>query len=167
MMKLETKRLTIIPLNLEQFNLMLKGMDKMENVLGLNNSYEILDDHTQKAMEWLYKEAEKHKENYLWYTNWQIILKKENVSIGSACFMGQADESGAVEIGYGINEKYRCNGYMTEAVGIISKWALREQGISRIIALTEKDNFASEKVLQKCGFVKYKEDDVNNEYFIV
>ncbi|AWI05794.1 GNAT family N-acetyltransferase [Clostridium drakei] len=166
-MKLETKRLIIIPLNLEQFNLMLKGMSKMENALGLNNSYEILDAHTQKAMEWLYKEAEKHKENYLWYTNWQIILKEENISIGSACFMRQANDSGIVEIGYGINEKYRCNGYMTESVEIICKWALGKQGVSRIIALTEKDNLASQKVLQKCGFVKYKEDDANKEYFMV
>lgn len=166
-MKLETKRLIIIPLNLEQFNFMLKGMDKLENALGLNNSYEILDDHTQKAMEGLYKEAKKHKESYLWYTNWQIILKENNMSIGSACFMGEPDDSGAVEIGYGINEKHRGNGYMIEAVKIICKWALKEQGISRIIALTEKDNFASQRVLQKCGFVKYKEDDANNEYFIV
>lgn len=59
---------------------MLKGMDKFENALGLNNSYEILDDHTQKAMEELYKKAERHKESYLWYTNWQIILKENNIT---------------------------------------------------------------------------------------
>lgn len=159
-MKLETKRLTIVPLNLDQFKLLLNGTDKMEKSLGLNNSNEHLDGHTQVAMEWLYEEAKKHKKKYLWYTNWQITLKQCNLSIGSACFMGCPDDSGTVEIGYGINEKYRCNGYMTEAVNAICKWALSLQNISRIIAETEKDNIASQKVLQKCGFTKY-----NKNYF--
>ncbi|WP_254306725.1 GNAT family N-acetyltransferase [Clostridium sp. 001] len=120
-MKLETERLTICPLNLEQFKLLLIGVDSMEKALELNSSGEQLDEHTQEAMEGLYKQAEKNAKEYFWYTNWQIILKEYNLSVGSACFMGYPDESGTVEIGYGINEKYRCRGYMTEAVKSICK----------------------------------------------
>ncbi len=155
-MKLNTERLTIIPLNLEQFKLLLNGVDSMERALELNSSGEHLDGHTQEAMEGLYEEAKKHEENYLWYTNWQIILKQYNLSIGSACFMGCPDNSGTVEIGYGINEKYRCSGYMTEAVKSICKWALSQKNTLRVTAETEKNNAACQRVLQKCEFIEYK-----------
>lgn len=158
-MKLETERLTIIPLNLEQLKLLLVGVNSMEKALELNSSGEHLDEHTQEAMEGLYKQAEKHAKDYLWYTNWQIILKQDNLSIGSACFMGCPDDSGTVEIGYGINEKYRCRGYMTEVVKAICRWALDKKGALRLIVQTEKQNTASQKVLIKNGFIKYNEDN--------
>lgn len=162
-MELNTKRLRIIPLDLEQFQMLLNGTDKMEIALGLNSSNEHLDEHTQQAMEGLYQEAVKHKESYFWYTNWQIILKSNNISIGSFCFMASPNEKGEVEIGYGINENYRGNGYMSEAVTAIHQWALNQPNVLKVIAETEKDNIASHKMLQNCGFTKYKESD--NSYF--
>lgn len=160
-MKLNTRRLTIIPLNLEQFEILFDGMGKLERLLGLDSSNEKMDSHTEKAMEELFKECKKHKEKYLWYTNWQVILKKHNLSIGSACFMGYCGDDGTVEIGYGINEKYRCNGYMTEAVKSMCQWALSDKKVLRVIAGTDKNNTASQKVLQKCGFIIYDEDHEN------
>ncbi|WP_333861127.1 GNAT family N-acetyltransferase [Clostridium sp.] len=157
-MKLNTKRLTIIPLNIEQFRVLLDGVGKLEKLLRLDNSNEKLDSHAKKAMEELFKECKKHKEKYLWYTNWQIILNNRNLSIGSACFMGYCGSDGTVEIGYGINEKYRCNGYMTEVVNSMCQWALKDKKVLRIIAGTDKDNTASQKVLKKCGFIIYDED---------
>jgi len=158
-MQLETERLKIIPLNLEQFKTLLLGTDKMEKVLNLNHSNQFLDEHTQEAMQWLYEQAEQHKDNYLFYTNWQIILKSENISIGSACFKGSPDKNGEVEIGYGINEQYRCKGYMTEAIKEILKWALNQTDVKFVIAETEKDNAASHKVMIKSGMIRFKETD--------
>lgn len=158
-MQLETERLKIIPLNLEQFKILLLGTDKIEILLNLNHSNQILDEHTQEAMQWLYEQAEQHKDNYLFYTNWQIILKSENISIGSACFKGNSDKNGEVEIGYGINESFRCNGYMTEAIKEILKWALNQTDVKSVIAETEKDNAASHKVMIKSGMIKFKETD--------
>jgi len=83
------------------------------------------------------------------------------MSIGSACFMGSPDDSGSVELGYGINEKYRCSGYMTEAVKSICIWAMDKKNTLRVTAETEKKNTASQKVLQKSGFIKYNEDSEN------
>lgn len=158
-MILETNRLKIMPLNIKQFELLLQGVDKIEEALGLNPSHESLDEHTHEAMTSLYKLALEHKENYYWFTNWQIILKSENLSIGSACFMGSANENGEVELGYGINESFRCHGYMTEAIMAIYKWALEQSTVISIIAETDKDNISSHRVLQKCGFIKFDEND--------
>ena len=158
-MELSTERLKIIPLTLQQFKLLLDGIDKMEKELKLSASNECLDGHTQEAMEGLYQEAVKNEDRYFWCTNWQIILKSENKAIGSACFMKCPDENGEVEIGYGINSTYQNNGYMTEAAQGICEWAINQHDVSIIIAETEKDNIASHRVLQKCGMEKYKETD--------
>lgn len=75
---IETKRLRIIPLDSEQFALLLNGVHFMEDALRLTPSNETLDPHTRQAMTGQYQLAGKHPENFLLLTNWQIILKSEN-----------------------------------------------------------------------------------------
>lgn len=89
-MKISTPQLELIPLTLEQFDLLLKSSDK------LNNEVRI-------AFEWLYKQCKAHPEHHLWFTNWQIISKDNKTVVGSFCFKGAPDFSGEVEIGYGID----------------------------------------------------------------
>lgn len=169
-MELNTKKLRIIPLTIEQFEKFLEGTEQVEMELNLEPSNESLDEHTQFAMEELYKIALNNKKNYLWYTNWQIILKEENKYIGSACFMKKPDKNGIVEIGYGINSDYQNKGYMTEALHSILDWAFEQKNVTCIIAETDKCNIQSHKVLQKCGMIEYKEDEksiwwkLNNEH---
>lgn len=91
--------------------------------------------------------------------HWQIILKFENKSVGSACSMREPDENGNVEVGYGINSEYRNNGYATEAIRAMCNWALSQPQVRTITAETDKDNHPSHKVLQKCGMVRYNEKD--------
>ena len=158
-MELYTERLRILPLSLEHFRLLLDGMEKMEAALNLNLSGERFDENTQNAMNGLYINALENRGNYLWYTSWQIIMKNENVAVGSACFKGAPDITGEVEIGYGLHEKYRGGGYMSEAVKEIACWALEQEGVFRVIAETEKDNLPSHHVLQSCGFSRYKETE--------
>ncbi len=158
-MELHTERLRIIPLNLEHFRLMLAGMDEMEHALGLKSSGLILDENTQKAMDGLYKLAMDNRDKYLWYTNWQIIFSDENISVGSACFKGAPGITGEVEIGYGLNDNYRGRGFMAEAIKAIVTWALEQEDVFRVVAETDKDNIASQKVLWRSGFHRFKEDD--------
>jgi RimJ/RimL family protein N-acetyltransferase len=64
-----------------------------------------------------------------------------------------------VEIGYGLGKKYEHNGYMSEAVKKFCEWALTDEKIETIIAETEIENTASKRVLERCGFKKYKEEE--------
>jgi len=153
-MILETERLRIIPLTIDQFRLLLCESDKWEEEMNLSPSGESWDIHTYRAMEMLYKEALLHPDNYYWYTNWQIILKSRDQSIGSACFMKEPDEKGEVEIGYGINEAFRNNGYMTEAVICMCRWALDQENVRVVMAETEATNYSSHQVLEKSGMKK-------------
>lgn len=155
-MKLETKNLKVISLNLKQFSLLLQGVNKMENELNLVHSNYTLDKDTQIAMEWLYENAIKNtKSDNLWYTNWQFVLKAENKSIGSACFIPTKYDD-VIEIGYGINSDYRNKGFATEAIRRMCNLALNQPQIKMIIAETDINNYPSHKVLEKCGMVRYK-----------
>lgn len=165
-MVLETTRLQIIPLTIEQFCVLLNGVGELEKEMNLVSSGKSLDVDTQRAMEMLYEESLLHADNYNWFTNWQIILKSENKAIGSACFMKEPDAEGNVEIGYGINDDYRCKGYMTEAVIAMCQWAFLQEKVKAVIAETEIDNYGSHRVLEKSGMIKYKHSD-NSIWWII
>ena len=47
---------------------------------------------------------------------------------------------------------------MTEAVSVFCKMAFMDDKIETIIAETEVENISSYKVLERCGFKKYKEE---------
>lgn len=58
-----------------------------------------------------------------------------------------------------IDEKYRRNGYATEALQTINTWILSHPQASYVIADTEKDNIASHKVLERLGSERYLETE--------
>ena len=86
-----------------------------------------------------------------WYAIW-FIRTKCGSHIGDLSFKG-LNADGSVEIGYGISEINQGNGYATEAVNAAVTWALKQPGVFRVEAETEPDNRASQRVLEKCGFI--------------
>jgi len=135
------------------------GMGLFEERMSLTPSNEVWDEHLRQAMEYMYNNTLKHPDDYVWFTNWQIILKVENKAIGSAGFKNSPQEDGSVEIGYGINADYRNQGFMTEALNAMCDWVLSQPDVKSVIAETDKDNFASQQVLRKCGLYKYRESE--------
>ena len=101
---------------------------------------------------------ENDPENYMYHSFWFIIRKDDNVTVGSMDFKNIPNEKKEVEIGYGLGKKHENNGYMTEAVKALCEWALTNEGIETIVAETEKEGIGSIKVLERCGFIKYKEE---------
>lgn len=152
-MNLITSRLEILPLNSAQMKLLLQGTSFLEQKLQLSPSGLELDPHTHDAMRYIDELASKTPDAYPWITNWQIILKAERISIGSACFMNVPNESGAVEIGYGIYPEYQRKGFMTEALNAICSWALNQDRVKMVTAQSEPKNIPSHRVLEKCGFI--------------
>ena len=86
-----------------------------------------------------------------WYAIWMISLK-DGTHVGDLSFKG-FNPDGSVEIGYGIMDAYQGQGYATEAVAAAVNRALTQPGVTRVEAETEPDNRASQRVLEKCGFV--------------
>jgi RimJ/RimL family protein N-acetyltransferase len=81
---------------------------------------------------------------------WLITL--EGRVIGDCGAFGWPNESGAVEIGYGLAQPYRGYGYGTEAAGALCHWLFHEAGATLITAEVLVGNVASQRVLAKLGF---------------
>lgn len=156
---LETERLKLIPLDIQNFKWSIEDRRKMERNLGVEITDTELEEPVKEAMRTSLKMVLENKKDYLWFTSWEIILKKENRIIGGLCFKGSPDEKGRVEIGYGMQDKYRCKGYMTEAVKELINWAFSFKHVTEVIAEIEKDNLPSYRVLEKAGMEKYKENE--------
>jgi [ribosomal protein S5]-alanine N-acetyltransferase len=75
------------------------------------------------------------------------------------CIVGEPNENGAIEIGYGTYEEFQNKGFMTEIVTAIIKWAKTQSIVRSIIASTNKTNIASFKVLEKNNFIKTGETE--------
>lgn len=60
----------------------------------------------------------------------------------------------ACYLGYGLEEGHRGQGYMTEALREIIRYAFEELGLHRIMANYQPDNEASARVLQRLGFTR-------------
>nr|WP_235828932.1 GNAT family N-acetyltransferase [Anaerosacchariphilus polymeriproducens] len=87
---------------------------------------------------------------------WFLIRKTDRVVVGSADFKDIPNAAQEVEIGYGLGKKFEHNGYMTEVVQAMCDWAIEQENVLHIIAETETDGFASQRILQRCGFVEEK-----------
>lgn len=96
--------------------------------------------------------------------NWAFVLKSENKVIGTGSIGRDALMKGYWGIGYNIHYDYWNNGYTTEAMKAIIKFAHNELGANRICSDHAVDNPASGRVMEKCGlkfrhYGKYKKID--------
>ena len=71
--------------------------------------------------------------------------------IGDLCFKG-APVKGTVEWGYGLEEPFWGQGYMTEAARVMLDWAFSQKDVYAVEAETLSDNTASQRVLEKLDF---------------
>lgn len=90
-----------------------------------------------------------HPENTGW-TMSALVLAEEIV--GNAGFKGAPDETGEVEIGYGILTTRRREGLAVAAAGLLLDRAAREPAVASIRATIAPDNRASIGVITKAGF---------------
>lgn len=133
---LETKRLIIYPADRE----------RMESFIAAETDPEL-----RKAYQEMLEGSLNHPGQWAWYAMWMIELRNGS-HIGDLCFKG-LDETGTAEIGYGILEEYRGQGYAAEAVQAALSWAFQTPDVMVIEAETTIDNAASQRVLEKCGFI--------------
>ena len=100
------------------------------------------------------------------YGDRAIILKETDTLIGTcglvpcidtfavfATFGGRPDGFATAKMGllWTIGSSYQKNGYATEIAQVLINYALTELNLEHIIATTEFDNIASQKVMAKAG----------------
>jgi ribosomal-protein-alanine N-acetyltransferase len=157
--KLETERLEIFCLALEDMLLLNQGNQEERFCHKMGYSIAKLDGLEKDLTAEFSRLALENEESRLWFRLWDIVSKKEKKRIGGALFKGGPNIKGEVEIGYGIDEEFQGQGFATEAVGKLVRWALEQEGVTSVIAETDKENIASQRVLQKIGMTSYSETD--------
>lgn len=80
---------------------------------------------------------------------WFVINKENNAIIGDIGFKGKPSSDNTVEIGYGIIPTAQGEGYATEAVQKLIKWAFNEKNVTKIVAECLDNNIPSIRVLEK------------------
>jgi RimJ/RimL family protein N-acetyltransferase len=84
-------------------------------------------------------------------TKWFFIEKKDGTKIGTAFHFSTGN---LLEIGYILVPSERGKGYCSEAVKIMVDYLFLSRELVRVQAITDVDNFASQRVLEKAGFKK-------------
>ena len=137
-MRVETERMYLYPLRDEEMRLVIEKESDPEM--------------KQAYMEML-EGSLSNSDKRIWYAIWNMELKDESgIIVGDFCFKGLSDD-GVIEIGYGLKEEYRHYGYMTEALKVITEWALSQDSVKQVEAETDAENIASQKVLLQSGFI--------------
>jgi [ribosomal protein S5]-alanine N-acetyltransferase len=86
--------------------------------------------------------------------NWAITLKENDTLIGLIGLYRIKPETYRSELGYILSPLYHNLGYISEAVDEVLSYAFMVLNFNSIEAIIDPHNFASEKVLQKTGFIK-------------
>ena len=149
-MTVESERIRIYPATREQ----MEEMTAAETDCELKKAYrEMLEGYLA------------HPGESDWYAAW-IIEKTDGTRVGDLCFKGfRVGEN--PEIGYGILEEYRGQGFATEAVKLAVGWAFRHPGVNAVEAETDPGNAPSQRVLAKCGFLPNGETGEEGPRFVV
>ncbi|EDU38649.1 N-acetyltransferase [Clostridium sporogenes] len=158
-MLIQTERLELISLNLNQLKLWIEDISQLEKELDCSYKAESMEGFFLEVVKGQYEITQKDPNNYLWHSFFFLVRKDDRVVVGSADFKDIPNENGEVEIGYGLGKEFEHNGYMTEAVKAMCGWALKQNGVTSVIAETDLEGLASQKILKACGFKKDKEGE--------
>ena len=106
----------------------------------------------EAALEWIRWVKAKNAEGRL-IVNFYIWLAQTNQCIGRVYIHSKPELDSEIEIGYGMSEEHRCNGYTTEAGKALVQFAFEKAGQDMLVAIIKPENIASRRVIEKLGFV--------------
>lgn len=84
-----------------------------------------------------------------WYL---VTLESPGELVGICGFKGRPDASGSVEIGYSVLDRFQRQGYASEAVASLVRWAFSHHNVLEVSAETFPYLTQSIQVLEKNGF---------------
>jgi len=142
----ETERLLLRPTSIEDAEFILELFNTPDwlkyigdrNVLSVESAREYIKCKMLPQME------------RLGFGNYTVIRKSDHVSMG-ICGLYDREGMEGLDIGFAFLPEYRGNGYAFEAANKLKQIVLHDFGITDIVAITTKDNVASQKLLEKLG----------------
>lgn len=148
----ETERLILRPMNLEdaEFIFELYNSPKFIQYIGDRGIKTVMDAENYIKNRFL-PQFEK-----LGYGNYLMMTKEGNHKIGG---VGIFEREGldVVDIGFSLLNEFEGKGYAYEAAVKVKSVGMNDFGLQKISAITTKNNFSSQKLIEKLGlkFQKY------------
>lgn len=118
----------------------------MKNI-GSGKPYKTLAE-AEKFLKWV---VEYQNENG--FCRWAVLEKSSGRIIGS-CGFALLQDSNEIDLGYLFARDFWGKGFATEAARESVRYGFKNLNFREIIAITDLDNFASQNVLEKIGFIK-------------
>ena len=148
----ETERLLIRPVSVEDADIIfqLYNMPNFIKFIGNKNISSLSDAENYIKSKFLPQIEKRGFGNYI------LVLKEGNQKIGS---VGIFEREGldVADIGFSVLEKFEGKGLMFEAAQKVKSLVMEDFGLNKISAITSKDNFSSQKLIERLGlkFQKY------------
>jgi ribosomal-protein-alanine N-acetyltransferase len=146
---IRTNRLHIVPLSYEElvsrvysFSGMITNVEEQENFI----KYSLIP--MKNAPERLHK----------WFTSWVAYFEGEEIL--ECGFICPPTEHKVVEVFIYTKKEFQNKGFGTEAINGLVRLSTAYNNINHVCASIAKDNYASQRLFEKCGF-KFLQD-MNN-----
>jgi ribosomal-protein-alanine N-acetyltransferase len=147
---------TIVTPRLILRRLMIEDYDRLFAEFSDDDARKFLGMNTEEAFQSFKTKYYAGLENYRTsFLSFQLIEKSSAQVIGDCSYHTWYKAHNRAEIGYGLSvEAYKRQGFMTEALQVILDYGFAEMKLHRIEALIGVSNIASQKLVNKFGFVQ-------------
>lgn len=154
----ETERLILKPFDKGDaaFLITLLNSPKWIKFIGQRNVHTI--DDAEKYIE----EKMTTQLNRLGYGN-NVVIRKEGLLPMGACGLYERPGLDVVDIGFAFLETYEGKGYGMEAATKLLQVAKEDFNLTKVCAITDKENLTSQKLLSKLGLTFIKNIDMGGE----
>ena len=153
-MRVETERLLMRPFTLEDADGQLRIIDDPEFRRPMGPQFQPTRDKVLvgigRMIEHWYQFG---------YGSWLLELKEEGGRHVGYCGLRHLLPSDEVELFYGCDRDYWGRGLVTEAARASLRYGFGRMGFARVMAVTDKANLGSRRVMEKCG-MRYERDAV-------
>lgn len=143
---LESKRLRLRQLVDSDLENVFKGLSNHKIIKYYGISYDSLE-ATKEQMKW-FSDLE-NNEKGIW---WVVCSKVDGKFLGAGGLSDLSKKNKKAEIGFWLLPEYWGNGFMTEAIPLIYKFAFDKMGLHRIEGFVETENINCKKALAKLKF---------------
>lgn len=157
---LETERLVLRQFSLDDAEFILELLNEPSFIQNIGDrGVRTLDDARAYILRVPVKSYEQHG-----FGLYLVILKESSESIGM-CGLIKRDTLEDVDIGYAFLPKFWSKGYAIESALAVKAYARDVIGLKRLVAITDPENQASIRVLEKIGLrfekmVRLSDDDI-------
>lgn len=157
---MDGERVKLVIFGREELQMIQDDPEELESKLG----YKIFlykDKNLNQAIEKKIQIMDKKPSNDKWFSYYGIYHKDLDIIIGLIGFKDRPDALGETEIIYGVAPNFQGKGYTTEALSLLVNKGFEHPELKQLVAVTDKQNLPSQRVLSKNGFAKIIEDEVS------